>query len=258
MLTPGGLLVLVESTVHLAYFDMTTGLIEGWQHFDDDLRGDNPLLAPAAWIAALQAAGFEEARAWPPAGSPAEVLGQHVLVARVPGDPAIGEGSPHVGGPSVAHDATPVAGLPRTTDAERGQWLGELQGLLPVERLDRLRELVRTQVMHVLRLDAASRPALHDRLMDLGMDSLMAVQLRNALNRALALDRGLPSSLIFDFPTIESIAAHLRERLAPAASAPVPVASPTTLLPEVLGADAVAGMSDADIALLLEQRLGSP
>ena len=81
--------------------------------------------------------------------------------------------------------------------------------MLPVERLERLREMVRAQVMQVLRLDAGSPPARHDRLMDLGMDSLMAVQLRNAVNQALALERPLPSTVMFDYPTIDAMAAHL-------------------------------------------------
>ena len=65
---------------------MTTGLIEGWQHFADDLRGDHPLLARRAWLGALQTAGFAECGAWPPRGSLAEALGQHVIVAQVAGD----------------------------------------------------------------------------------------------------------------------------------------------------------------------------
>ncbi|MCB1630177.1 MAG: acyltransferase domain-containing protein [Sinobacteraceae bacterium] len=256
LLAPGGLLVLIESTVHLAYFDMTTGLIEGWQHFDDDLRGDNPLLPPAEWIGALHRAGFAEARAWPPEGSPAEALGQHVIVARMPGDLATGAEASDVGAATITDSVVP--GAAAQTVAARGQWLAELDGLLSVERVDRLRELVRSQVMQVLRLDGASQPALHDRLMDLGMDSLMAVQLRNALNRALALERGLPSSLMFDFPTIEAIASHLHEHIAPVAAMPAPAAAATAASAEVLGAEAVAGMSDDDIARLLEQRLGSP
>ena len=68
LLAPGGVLMLVESTTHLAWFDMTTGLIEGWQHFADDLRGDNPLLPPPTWIEALRTPASSAARAWPEAG----------------------------------------------------------------------------------------------------------------------------------------------------------------------------------------------
>ena len=85
LLAPGGLLILIESTTHFDWFDMSTGLIEGWQHFLDDLRMDNPLLSPAAWVSALNDAGFVEAGAWPRAGTAADHLGMHVLAARVPG-----------------------------------------------------------------------------------------------------------------------------------------------------------------------------
>ncbi len=85
LLAPGGTLVLVESTVHLDWFDMTTGLIEGWQHFKDDLRVDNPLLPPETRLRALKDAGFADSMALPEGQSIASELGQHVLVARVPG-----------------------------------------------------------------------------------------------------------------------------------------------------------------------------
>ena len=50
LLAPGGLLVLSETTRHPHYFDITTGLIEGWQSFDDDLRADNPLIGAERWV----------------------------------------------------------------------------------------------------------------------------------------------------------------------------------------------------------------
>ena len=94
--------------------------------------------------------------------------------------------------------------------------------------------------------------------MDLGMDSLMAVQLRNALDRALELEkgRGLPATLMFDYPTIEAIAEFLRERVAPA---PRAVAAERARIaePTPLNAAAIAELSDDEIAALLEQRGGA-
>jgi acyl transferase domain-containing protein/SAM-dependent methyltransferase len=249
LLTPGGLLILIESTVHLDYFDMTTGLIEGWQHFADDLRGDNPLLSPQSWIDAMKNAGFSQASAWPESGSPAGALGQHVIVAQAPGE-AVADLAP-TREPKGTTSSTSRA----SSASSRGAWLTELEGRLRSERLDLLRELVRGQVMQALRLDAASPPAYHDRLMNLGMDSLMAVQLRNGLNQALALERPLSSTVMFDHPTIDAIAAHLDERLAPSSS---PVTAPVfAAAPSGLDADAVAVLCDSDIERMLDERLGA-
>jgi SAM-dependent methyltransferase/acyl carrier protein len=256
MLAPGGLLILVESTVHLTYFDMTTGLIEGWQHFADDLRGDNPLLAPAVWVGALTDAGFAEARAWPGDGSAAALLGQHVIVARAPGEDVVtGIGQASAAGAPIVD---PVADEP-PAGAPTESWRQRLDSAMHVDRMELLRDLVRHEVMKALRLDAASAPARHDRLMDLGMDSLMAVRLRNALTGALGLERPLPSTLIFDHPTIEAIAAYLDARLVPAGSpSPAPYGAPRIdpagAEVQPLDAEAVAALSDDDIERLLDER----
>src|SRR5262249_51229714 len=119
LLAPGGLLILIESTTHFTWFDMTTGLIEGWQHFADDLRKDVPLLAAPQWTEVLQEVGFERAAAWPEADSPAAPLGQHVLIAQVAGEiSADGHGLDH----SEQGDDRALA--PRVADIapQQGAW----------------------------------------------------------------------------------------------------------------------------------------
>lgn len=59
------------------------------------------------------------------------------------------------------------------------------------------------------------KPVGHDEpLMEAGLDSLGAVELRTELSRIYATE--LSSTLIFDHPTIASLAKHLAHTLAPA------------------------------------------
>ena len=247
LLAPGGLLILVESTTHLDWFDMSTGLIEGWRHFLDDLRVDNPLLSPGAWVSALAEAGFVDSGAWPRAGTAADHLGLHVLVARVPGALApaalTGQSASEIR-PTESAQAAPQH------DARR-----EIVAAAPSERPDLLRAFIREKVMKVLRLSQDEPPAGNARLMDLGFDSLMAVQLRNELGNGLGLDRPLPATLMFDRPTIESLSTYLGAILFPeertTEAAVAAGSSPPSIDPS-----AIAEMSDAEVEALLLDRLG--
>ena len=242
LLAPGGVLILIETTTHLAWFDMTTGLIEGWQHFSDNLRNDNPLLSADSWITALSDAGFEAASTWPPSGSLADQLGQHVVVARKPGV-FLG----FANADADAHDVAPRVAVKSESDAFRQR----ARDALPSERIELMRDFVREKVMGILRLEPSEAPGRNDRLMDLGFDSLMAVQLRNVLGTGLALDRPLPATLMFDHPTIESLSSYLVALLNP--TEVENVVAP--LKPEQVSA--VADMTDAEIEALLLNKLGS-
>ena len=101
------------------------------------------------------------------------------------------------------------------------------------ERGDVLVSFLQGEVQAVLRLPSAPAPTVG--FFDLGMDSLMAVELRNRLNRAFTGTYTAPNTLVFDYPDIVTLAGHLAEELdedgaAPAAEPePEPVSAPDPL-----------------------------
>ncbi|SNQ50068.1 conserved hypothetical protein [Frankia canadensis] len=78
-------------------------------------------------------------------------------------------------------------------------------------------ERVRIEVAAVLGADSPDDVDPRRALKDLGFDSLAAVSLRNRLSSATGLS--LPTTVAFDHPTTEAVAAFLRTRLAPQAPA---------------------------------------
>ena len=85
-------------------------------------------------------------------------------------------------------------------------------------REDLLVSFLQGEVQAVLRLP--SEPASTVGFFDLGMDSLMAVELRNRLNRAFADTYSAPNTLVFDYPTIADLARHLVDALGEPEAAP--------------------------------------
>ncbi|MBP2327126.1 pimaricinolide synthase PimS1 [Kibdelosporangium banguiense] len=89
--------------------------------------------------------------------------------------------------------------------------LGKLIRLPATQRMDRLRELVITHAAKVLGHSSTELFDPERVFKDLGFDSLTAVELRNGLNEATGLS--LSSTLVFDYPTANDLAAHLYEAL---------------------------------------------
>jgi hypothetical protein len=135
----------------------------------------------------------------------------------------------------------------------------EIDAAMPGERADLLADLVRRELMRVLRLDARHPPDLEARLLDLGLDSLMAVQLRNRIGAALALDRPLSATLVFDHPTCKAIAAYLDREFFGAQAVVAKDAAPVAPQAPVLDArtEDVERLSDEETEALLLKRLES-
>jgi acyl transferase domain-containing protein/SAM-dependent methyltransferase len=249
-LRPGGLLVIYEVTNPQAWIDTSVALIAGWAKSADGLRDNGPLLSTATWERLLRDTGFSEVAVFPEPGSPAAVLGLSVIVARVPGA---------AGGAVVAPSAhSRVAAKSVTPAVERSEaLLANLRQALPDERVDLLVAFVRDHVSAVLRRDSAEETIGRRRnLMELGVDSLMAIELRDRLTAGLGVTKQLPASLIFDYPNIEAIAKYLDELVSGGGAAGHELAAVRAENGGVSArARAVESLSDDEIEAMLLKKL---
>ncbi|MFF8835297.1 type I polyketide synthase [Streptomyces sp. NPDC015130] len=101
----------------------------------------------------------------------------------------------------------PATGTETSSGADGGKGVGGGDRLARHETTER----VRAHVAAVLEYDDPNRVELGLTFKELGFDSLMSVELRNALADATGLR--LPSGLLFDHPTPRALAAHLGDLL---------------------------------------------
>ncbi|MEM6107254.1 SDR family NAD(P)-dependent oxidoreductase [Mycobacterium sp. 050272] len=108
---------------------------------------------------------------------------------------------------------------------------------IPVpQRAGFVTEFLQREVQHFLRL--AQPPAATSRFLDLGTDSLMAIELRNRLHSQFGGKFTINATAVFDYPTIGGLAEYLVAQL-PDAESPAGQAESST--EQVAGAEAVAG-----------------
>ncbi|MBP2706924.1 SDR family NAD(P)-dependent oxidoreductase [Microbispora sp. RL4-1S] len=102
---------------------------------------------------------------------------------------------------------------PARTGTGAANALGLRLATLPeAEREHAVLGLVRTQVAETLGYPSADRVAAGRAFTELGFDSLTAVELRNRLTAATGLR--LPSTLVFDYPTVAALAGFVSGELA--------------------------------------------
>ncbi|NEO92586.1 MAG: type I polyketide synthase, partial [Moorea sp. SIO3G5] len=113
--------------------------------------------------------------------------------------------------PPFYEDVAPNTTVNTTVRETNLDFKTELEALPANQRRDLLVERVRTQVAKTLGLSSPDQIELGQRLIDLGLDSLMAVQLRNHLQSSVGCS--LRSTLLFDYPTIEAMVDYLSQEV---------------------------------------------
>ncbi|MFD4506722.1 type I polyketide synthase [Streptomyces sp. NPDC058457] len=128
-----------------------------------------------------------------------------------------------------------------------------LAGLPPEDRQRRLVALVRAEAAAVLGHGGAGAVSVRRSLKDLGFDSVAAVKLRNRLGTLTGLR--LPTTLVFDHPTVGAVAEYLHEQLVPEAGAP-PKPEPGPSAAES-ATDPLAAVHDDDLFDFIDNELGT-
>jgi acyl carrier protein len=85
----------------------------------------------------------------------------------------------------------------------------QLENSPPKKRYSLLMDYVRRQAVKVLSLDPSQPIDPKESLTHLGLDSLMAVELRNLLGAGLSPTRNFPATLVFDYPTVAALTGYL-------------------------------------------------
>ena len=119
--------------------------------------------------------------------------------------------------------------------------LKQLQEIPVPQRAGFVTEFLQKEVQNFLRL--ASPPAASSRFLDLGTDSLMAIELRNRLHSQFGGAFTINATAVFDYPTIGGLAEYLVGQLPdaePVAAAAEPAQAPVTEEVPVAAAQASA------------------
>ena len=87
------------------------------------------------------------------------------------------------------------------------RWLERLEHTPPARRVAVLESLVTDEIRRVLGAGSDHPIAPRQRLFDLGLDSLTALELKNRL--CAVLECPLSTTLLFDYPTLEALTGHL-------------------------------------------------
>ncbi|MDZ7335183.1 MAG: SDR family NAD(P)-dependent oxidoreductase [candidate division KSB1 bacterium] len=142
------------------------------------------------------------------------------------------------------------------TMVSQSDFLERLRRTAPKDRKELLVGQLQKEVIRILGLDASYPVDIRKPLKEMGFDSLMAIELKNAISASVKTD--LSVTLIFDYPTIESLADYLIEHIFEA-DAHIKTSQPTLTRDQFESKEIedLADLSDAEVEALLEAKLAA-
>jgi acyl transferase domain-containing protein/NADPH:quinone reductase-like Zn-dependent oxidoreductase len=155
-------------------------------------------------------------------------------------------GAPPEGG------ASPGVRVPRAVAGPSSNLRAQLATVPPGRWRKLVDEFVRERALRALGLDPSRTIDPRRPLGELGLDSLLAVELRNTLGTALG--HSFPATLLFDHPTVDSLTDHILESVLGAGPAAAePEAAPENTAPATMAAS-IGELSDEEVERQLAVR----
>jgi natural product biosynthesis luciferase-like monooxygenase protein len=144
-----------------------------------------------------------------------------------------------------------VAGTDLTPASPAGAFLARLQAAPLAQRAHLLSEHVGEQVRQAMGLSASHPIDFRRGLFEMGMDSLMALDLKNRLQASLG--QSIPATLTFEHPTLEALNEYLRAQVLGAV--PEPSAGPAEAVPAPDAFTRIAALPESEVDRLFAERV---
>ncbi|MDY7012706.1 MAG: beta-ketoacyl synthase N-terminal-like domain-containing protein, partial [Cyanobacteriota bacterium] len=207
LLLPQGLLLLLEGTTAISGFDLIFGTTEGWWRFTDtNLRPHHPLISGARWQQILEETGFEQTVTVAPQLDRYLSPQTLIIAEKTNGDRALFSSNLSKG----KKTPTNAKSFPTEARAKFDSTLIE-RWKSARDRSLVLKQYLCTEITQKLGLPSLKTLDSQQNLLDLGLDSLMALELKNSLEQTLAVE--LPATLALEYPTLNALIDRLDQKL---------------------------------------------
>ena len=142
--------------------------------------------------------------------------------------------------------------IPEKSSSPRGEtsnFAARIQQAPLSRRRPLVADFVEAQVVKALGLNPSQPLDRRRPFQELGLDSLLAVELRNILSNELGLPRRLPATLLFDYPSIEAVTDFLAGELS------IPEDGLPAKAQDEIEIEEIESLSDAEAEKLLLEEL---
>jgi myxalamid-type polyketide synthase MxaE and MxaD len=135
-------------------------------------------------------------------------------------------------------------------EKKKSSWLLDLKAALPGQREKLLSKNLHNLIQKLLGIDDSNGLSEEKGFFDMGMNSLMALELKSILQKELGSDYSLSPTFAFEYPNIKSLAGHLNSLLFPVEKEPEIKSEPEPIKEVKVNLDE---MSRDDLYKLIEE-----